>query len=60
MFYEAFGTVDPDSIHAVKAIAQFLRTMVSSNSKYDKYLRGEAVLTPEENAGLSSFNSLNG
>ena len=60
MFYEAFGTVEPDSIHAVKAIAQFLRTMVSSNSKYDKYLRGEAVLTPEENAGLSSFNSLNG
>ena len=31
-----------DSIHAAKAIAQFLRTMVSTNSKYDKFLRGEA------------------
>tara|TARA_B110000902_G_scaffold80143_2_gene95266 strand:- start:3188 stop:4246 length:1059 start_codon:yes stop_codon:yes gene_type:complete len=60
MFFEAFGTLEPDSIHAVKAIAQFLRTMVSTNSKYDKYLRNEAVLTPEENAGLSSFNSLSG
>jgi len=60
MFYEAFGTLEPDSIHAAKAIAQFLRTMVSTNSKYDKFLRGEAFLSPEENAGLSSFNSLTG
>ena len=34
--------------------------MVSTNSKYDKFLRNEAVLSTEENAGLSSFNSLNG
>ena len=60
MFFEAFETLEPDSIHAAKAIAQFLRTMVSTNSKYDKFLRNEAVLSPEENAGLSSFNSLNG
>jgi cytochrome c peroxidase len=60
MFFEAFGTLKPDSIHAAKAIAQFLRTMVSTNSKYDKFLRNEAILSPEENAGLSSFNSLNG
>ena len=60
LFYDAFGTLEPDSTHAAKAIAQFLRTMISSNSKYDKVLRYEANFTPEENAGFSSFNSLTG
>lgn len=60
LFYDAFGTLEPDSIHAAKAIAQFLRTMISSNSKYDKVLRYEANFTPDENAGFSSFNSLTG
>ena len=32
LFYDAFGTLEPDSTHAAKAIAQFLRTMISSNS----------------------------
>ena len=39
LFYNAFGTLEPDSILAAKAIAQFLRTMISGNSKYDKVLR---------------------
>ena len=60
LFYNAFGTLEPDSTHAAKAIAQFLRTMISSNSKYDKVLRYEANFTPDENAGFSSFNSLTG
>ena len=60
LFYDAFGTLEPDSTHAAKAIAQFLRTMISSNSKYDKVLRYEANFTPDENAGFSSFNSLTG
>ena len=60
LFFNAFNTLDPDSTHAAKAIAQFLRTMVSSNSKYDKVLRNEAVFTPDESAGFDSFNSLTG
>lgn len=60
LFYNAFGTLEPDSILAAKAIAQFLRTMISGNSKYDKVLRYEANFTPDENAGFSSFNSLTG
>ena len=60
LFYNAFGTLEPDSTHAAKAIAQFLRTMISGNSKYDKVLRYEANFTPDENAGFSSFNSLTG
>ena len=60
LFYKAFGTLEPDSTHAAKALAQFVRTMVSTNSKYDRYLRQEATLTQEESAGLASFNDLNG
>jgi cytochrome c peroxidase len=60
MFFEAFGLKNPDSTHAAKAIAQFLTTMISSNSKFDKVLRNEASFTPEENAGYASFNSFNG
>ena len=60
LFYEAFGVKNPDSIHAAKAIAQFLTTMISSNSKFDKVLRNEMVFTPLENAGYASFNSFSG
>ena len=60
LFYNAFQTFNPDSTHAAKAIAQFIRTMVSSNSKYDKVLRNEAIFSPDESAGFDSFNSLTG
>jgi cytochrome c peroxidase len=39
MFYKAFGTYTIDSILVAKAIAQFVRTMISGNSKFDKYLQ---------------------
>lgn len=35
MFYKAFDVEEFDSTHVSKAIAQFLRTMISSRSKYD-------------------------
>ena len=61
LFYEAFETQSPDSTHAAKAIAQFLRTMISSDSKYDRVLNDPSVsFTPMENAGFDSFNSLTG
>jgi cytochrome c peroxidase len=60
LFYEAFGVTQIDSVYAAKALAQFLRTMVSGNSKYDKVIRGEAIFTPQESSGFDSFNSLNG
>ncbi len=60
LFYNAFQTFNPDSTHAAKAIAQFIRTMISSNSKYDKVLRNEAIFSPDESAGFDSFNSLTG
>lgn len=60
MFFEAFGVVAFDSTHAAKALSQFLRTMVSSNSKYDRVIQGEEAFTIQEQAGFDSFNALTG
>ena len=42
------------------AIAQFERTLISVNSKFDKYLKGEVQLTHEELNGYAIFNSERG
>ena len=55
LFQKAFGISKIDSTHVVKAIAQFERTLISGNSKFDKYLLGEATLTPEEENGFNVF-----
>lgn len=57
LFYEAFGVTDIDSTHVVKAIAQYERTLISGNSKFDRYLQGKASLTPQEAAGLNVYMS---
>lgn len=41
----------------VKAIAQYERTLASNNSKYDKFLKGEASLTTSEKLGHDLFFS---
>jgi cytochrome c peroxidase len=56
MFRKAFGTVGIDSVRSAKALAQFLRTMVSANSNYDKFLRGDYQFTTDELAGRDLFN----
>jgi len=40
LFKMAFGSSDIDSMQIVKAIAQFERTLLSFNSKYDNYFYG--------------------
>lgn len=47
--------VEIDSVLVVKAIAQFERTLISSNSKYDKFLRGELSLSDSEKRGNNLF-----
>ena len=54
-FKAAFGTTIIDSILVAKALAQFQRTLISSNSRFDRYLRGELALTPEEASGINVF-----
>ncbi|GAA4803950.1 cytochrome-c peroxidase [Litoribaculum gwangyangense] len=59
LFQQAFGTSTIDSTLVTKAIAQFERTLISSNSKFDKYLLGEIELTPEELEGFNIFMNEN-
>lgn len=73
LFFKAFGSPGVDKTRAAKAIAQFLRTMISGSSKYDvmyKYENGLALnaseqaiystITPQQWAGYDLFKSLNG
>lgn len=55
MFRKAFGERGIDSTKVSKALAQFIRTMISANSKYDKMRRGELVFTTDELVGLDLF-----
>ena len=53
LFKTAYGSITDG--HIGKALASFQRTLISSDSKYDKYLRGEATLTEQENLGRKLF-----
>ena len=55
LFLQAFGSSIIDSTSITKAIAQFERTLISGNAKFDKYLRGETTLTAEEQNGFDVF-----
>lgn len=55
LFREAFGTTTIDSVLVSKAIAQFLRTLISANSRFDRHLMGENILTPQELNGIDVF-----
>lgn len=55
LFKKAFGTDSITMRLVMFAIAQFERTLISSNSKFDKYKRGEESLTQSELNGLSIF-----
>ncbi|WP_452220621.1 cytochrome-c peroxidase [Lacinutrix salivirga] len=55
LFDQAFGSTTITKELVAKALAQFQRTLISSNSKFDRYLLGEAQLTPQELNGLDVF-----
>lgn len=70
-FYRVFKVVDFDSTHISKAISQFLRTLISSQSKYDVMYKHRnnlplnafeqslyTQITNEEWAGMDLFFSL--
>jgi cytochrome c peroxidase len=60
LFERAFGTRVVTRERTVKAIAQFERTLVSANSKFDRERRGEATYTPEEALGEQIFQNERG
>lgn len=51
LFKRAFGSDSITISMVMKAIAQFERTLLSGDSKYDRWLRGRATLTPQEESG---------
>ncbi|TYA60086.1 cytochrome-c peroxidase [Formosa maritima] len=55
LFEAAFGDQTITKELATKAIAQFERTLISANSKFDRYLLGDATLTQQEQNGLNVF-----
>lgn len=56
-----FKTVFKDSIitseKVLKVLAQFTGMMISCNSKYDKYVKGEEKFTQQEQSGLQLFRA---
>ncbi len=59
LFGEAFDDGQVSSGNILKALGQFMATMVSANSRYDKYVRNEAggSLTSLEMQGMQLFQS---
>lgn len=55
LFKQAFGSDTITGERIVKALAQFERTLVSANSRYDQYLRGEYQPTEKEKQGIALF-----
>lgn len=57
-FAAAFGSPGIDSQRLLKAMTQFVGTMVSAGSRYDRYTRGEPdALTATERDGLALFRA---
>jgi cytochrome c peroxidase len=55
LFKAAFGTEDVTFKRMSFAIGQFIRSIVSADSKFDKYLRGEVQLSSSELNGYVLF-----
>lgn len=52
-FDAAYGEISATAIS--RALASFQRTLVSSNSRYDQFLRGEIALSAQEELGRKLF-----
>jgi cytochrome c peroxidase len=55
LFQRAFGNNTITKELVTKAIAQFERTLISGNSKFDRYLLGNETLTDQELNGFNVF-----
>ena len=57
LFNKAFGANSINKDNATKAIAQFVKTIVSSGSKFDKFLMNHdsSIFTPQELKGFILF-----
>lgn len=60
LFKKAFGTDEISFILVEKAIAQYVRSLVFADSKFDRYLKGEEQLTQDELNGYLLFSTEDG
>jgi len=60
LFEKAFGSGTVTMRNISRAIAQFVRTLVSSNSKFDRYLGGDEQLSDQELSGYVLFTTEDG
>lgn len=56
LFLAAFGSTKLDSSKIGKALAQFLRTLISNQSKYDRVIAGKDRFTKDELEGFVLVN----
>ncbi len=57
LFSRAFGDSIITGEHTLKAMSQFMLTLMSYNAKYDSVQRGEATFTEQENNGYRLFRA---
>jgi len=57
LFYTAFGVKKIQGAHVLKSLSQFMLTLVSSNSKYDKMKQGAIKFTEAEHRGYLLFQN---
>jgi cytochrome c peroxidase len=60
LFFKAFGSSVITFKNIERAIAQFVRTLVSANSKFDRFLRGAEQLSSSELNGFVLFTTEEG
>ncbi len=56
-FLKAFGDSVITGEHLLKAISQFMLTLVSQNARYDSMIRKQVVFTSQEKNGYALFKS---
>ncbi|WP_312768999.1 cytochrome c peroxidase [Epilithonimonas sp.] len=57
LFKAAYGDDDITGERVLKALTQFMVTMISADSKYDKMKKGTASFTNEESQGIALFQT---
>ncbi|PKP53314.1 MAG: cytochrome-c peroxidase [Bacteroidetes bacterium HGW-Bacteroidetes-1] len=60
LFFKSFGSSSITFKNIEKAIAQFVRSLVSANAKFDRFLKGEEQLSSSELNGFVLFTTEEG
>lgn len=55
LFKQAYGDEIITGERVLKALSQFMVTLISADSKYDRFKQGKVNLSPEESQGMALF-----